>query len=280
MQPFLTSESVIILNMPFSGAEYCLFNHRLLKSYPEILYMKGFSNFMYIQYKKMMQIRYFFLLILIGFSGSSMAQMPTAAEIKAQKIKKITRQKVGDNSTAGKTEWLYNANGDEIAMYSYGNRSYYNELEYDAKKRIKSIKKFADDGKERETTMYNYKPDGSFTTVNTDKAYGMTISTVYNSKGNPVSETIPDGSIRHSIYNSQGQLIKYYAVPKNDGMEFTNTYKYDKAGKLVSQVNTGEYGATMNYDYDAKKLLKKSTTTVVDEDGNKEITEYEYKYEF
>ena len=183
-----------------------------------------------------MRQKTFFLICFSLFTASIVsAQQPTASEIKKLKIKKISSSEQGSNS---KTELYYDANGNDTVQYAYGIKSYYKTIEYDAKQRINSIKQFSAEGEETESTVYTYNPDGSFTTLNKDKKYGLVNKEEYNKKGQIVSHTVPDGSIRHYEYNTKDQLIKLYSLPKNDGVKFTNTYTYNKAGKLISQENT------------------------------------------
>ena len=227
----------------------------------------------------MRQKTLFLLCLPLFTAGIVSAQLPTADEIKNLKIKKISwaEQPSGDNS---RTESYYDANGNDTAQYAYGRKSYYKTIEYDSKQRISSVKQFSAEGEETENTIYTYKPDGSFITINKDKKYGLVNKEEYNKKGQKVSHTVPDGSIRLYEYNTKDQLVKLYSEPKNGGIKFTNTYNYNKAGKLVSQENTGEYPATYKYVYDDKGLLKKAiiTTGNVAEGVVSTVYLYEYAY--
>ncbi|MBK8611329.1 MAG: hypothetical protein IPL84_15665 [Chitinophagaceae bacterium] len=223
-------------------------------------------------------MKYCYLLVLVCLGFGTMAQLPTASEIKKLKIKKITRQNAENNTPAGKTEWYYNSNGDDTATYHYGNRYNTKTIEYDDRQRIKTETEFSDEGAERSTTVYTYNPDESFTAVNTDKQYKLKNTYVYDKKGREIANTIPDGSVRHSEYNAKGQLIKYYAEAKNGGIAINNTYTYNNKGKLVSQVNKGDYPSSTIYEYDAKGLLKKITITEGDETKGTEETVYLYEY--
>ncbi len=227
-----------------------------------------------------MQKNYVLILVLIGISFNGIAQMPAATEIKKLKIKKITSQDQANSSAAGRTEWYYNNHGDDTATFRYGKRSNYKIIEYDTKQRIKTVKEFSDAGAERETTVYTYKPDGSFVSVNTDKQFGMKNTIIYDTKGREISHTIPDGSIWHSVYNSKGQLIKFYAEVKNGGMEINNLYTYNAKGQMVKEEKKGEYQAVNTFEYDAKGLLKKSINTTGSDSDDKRITVYQYSYEY
>lgn len=221
-------------------------------------------------------MKYYSLLLLICLGFTAFAQKPTAAEIKKLKIKSITRQDQANKQEDGKTVWYYNANGDDTATYYFGKRSNYKTNEYDSKFRIIKTIEYTDAGIERETTVYTYQPDGSFTSVNKDKQYGMTITDVYNTKGLKIKSTIPDGTIHHYEYNAKSQLIKYYTEPKNGGLEFTSTYIYNAKGRMIRQLTSGEYPADNSYEYDANGLLTKATIT--DGGDSKEVTVYLYTY--
>jgi YD repeat-containing protein len=223
----------------------------------------------------MLQKTFLLVCLFLFTAGIASAQQPTANEIRKLKIKKISWAEEGGSS---KTEIYYDANGNDTAQYAYGIKSYYKTIEYDAKQCINSIKQFSAEGEETENTIYTYKPDGSFTTVNKDKKYGLVNKETYNKKGQIVSHTVPDGSIRHYEYNTKEQLVKLYSEPKNDGVKFTNTYTYNKAGKLVSQQNTGEYPATYKYEYDNKGLLKKLTVKTGNEEEGVVKTVYICEY--
>lgn len=227
-----------------------------------------------------MQKGSYLLLAAICLGLMSMAQMPTAVEIKKLKIKKIVSQNQNDSSAAGRTEWYYNSNGDDTATYYYGTKSNYKIIEYDNKQRIKTIKTFSSTGFETETTIYTYKPDGSSVAVNTDKLYRLTNTTVFDTKGRETSLTVPDGSIRRSVYNTKGQLIKYYTEPKSDGVRINNTYTYNNKGKLVSKVSKGDYPSNITYEYDDNGLLKKSTVITTADADEKEVSVYLYSYEY
>ncbi|MGB4845547.1 MAG: hypothetical protein WBP16_13850 [Ferruginibacter sp.] len=194
-------------------------------------------------------MKIYIILLMLGMGNAALAQEPVAAEIVKLKIKKITRQNQENNTVTGRTVWFYNEKGDDTAMYAYGKRIYYKLITYDAKQRMQTIEKFSDDGKKTETIKYSYKPDGSYTIENTDTQYGMKNTDIFDTKGLQLSRTIPDGSVYHYIYNNKKQLIKMYSEPKNGGLEFTNEYTYNSAGKLISKINKGEYASTSVYEY-------------------------------
>ncbi len=222
-----------------------------------------------------------FLLVCFSLftAGIVSAQQPTAEEIKNLKIKKISlaeQQGFADS----KTELYFDANGNDTAGYAFGIKSYSKTIEYDEKQRINAIKVFSAEGEETESTVYTYNPDGSFTTLNKDKKYGLVNKGEYNKKGQIVSHTVPDGSIKHYEYNANDQLIKLYSEPKNDGIKFTNTYTYNKAGKLISQEDTGDFPATSTYVYDDKGLLTKAIITTGNVTEGVVSTIYIYEYSF
>ena len=228
-----------------------------------------------------MKKKFLVSLILLSAGLGLYAQLPAAPEIKEKKIKKITKKSKYENSdVVSVTEWYYNANGDDTATYDDGIRRSYKIILYDAKQRIHSIKQYSAGGNETDETIYTYKPDGSFKTVNTDKQFGLKNTSEYDTKGSQKNRTIPDGSIYQFVYNTKGQLIKQYSIPKNRGIKFSKAYTYNAAGKLTASENTGDYPFSSRYEYDAGGLLKKVANTSVGDDNKKEVSieYYEYKY--
>lgn len=220
------------------------------------------------------------LLFIVSLGKNLVAQKPSAAEIKKHKIKKITRQDQENKTATGRVEWYYNSQGDDTATYYYGKRTNYKTIEYDEKNRIKTVKEFSDAGAERETTIYTYKADGSFVSVNTDKQYGMSIRDEYNSKGLKISSVIPDGSVHRYEYNHKSQLVKKYAEPRNGGMEFTFTYRYNAKGQMTEEISTGDFPSKSKFEYNEKGLLKKSTISEGPDSEEPEIRVYLYEYRF
>lgn len=226
--------------------------------------------------------KYFFFFFFIVNVISLEAQELTPAEIKKLKIKKIstiTKNKYSDVSTH--TEWLYDANGNDTAKYVGGKRVSYKIIIYNSQQQVTSITEYSgSDGKETQKTIFTYKSDGSFSSVNTDVQFGMKVTEVYDTKGRMLNLTIPDGSVIKCVYNTKGQVIKSFSIPKNGGVKFTNNYTYNNKGKLISLVNKGEYSSANTYQYDVKNLLQKKTTTFINESGEKEVTTETYTYSY
>jgi YD repeat-containing protein len=208
------------------------------------------------------------------------AQQPTVTEIRKSKIKKVTQQTQGENNPGGKTEWFYNSNGDDTAMYISGRRYYYKTIEYDDRQRKKTVTEFAEDGKQRRKTLYTYNNDGSFSTESKDATYGFRTTEVYNGKGLIVSSKIPDGSVYQYEYNDKGQLLRLYSIPIKGDTKVDVAYTYNTLGKLVRQVNTGDSPYNSIFEYNGDGLLKKNTVIEGNDDGEKETTVYNYSYSY
>ena len=218
----------------------------------------------------------YLLLLILGFSIATTAQLPTASEIAQQKIKKITR--IYQENTKASITWQYNNNGHETSMYAYGKRINYKQITYSDNNRIITLKQFLDNCTESNNSVYQYNEDGSYRIDDTGKQYGTKSNSSFNKKGQPVSSTVPDGSIYHYLYNEKGLLIKMFSEPKNGAIVFTNEYVYDTNGKLVTQTNTGQYTATIAYEYGSNGLLTKETITAGTTETGKEITVFLYEY--
>ena len=203
--------------------------------------------------------RYFFIFMAIAIGDNLVAQMPTAAEIKKMKIKKIstTTRENGENA-ATTTIIYYDAIGNDTARYTDGKRISYKIIKYDTKQRPETITSFSPEGKETEKTIFTYKPDGSYTSLNTDARFGMKNNYQYDKNGKLLQLTIPEGSVLKYVYNSKGLLTKLYSIPKGNGVKFTTTYTYNEKNKLIVSKSTGGNPVNNKYEYDSTGLLKKS----------------------
>jgi len=187
---------------------------------------------------------------------------------------------MSDSAGTSATDWIYfyNEKGNDTAVYYAGQLHEAKKYEYDNKNRITKITGYNTEG-ESETTTYTYKPDGSFSTINIDKQFGLAYKETYDKTGKLLKMVIPDGSIHTYTYNSKGQLIKVHATPKNDGVKKTTIYTYNAKGQLAFEKTTGDYPADVKYIYDSKGLLVKSIN-IFSINGEKESITSLYTYEF
>jgi YD repeat-containing protein len=220
------------------------------------------------------------LLVLI-VSLTAHAQY-TPQEIKKYKISKFTTLSVtkGDE-TVQKTETWYDEYGNDTAEYNSGEIYNRTKYEYNSKGQATSRTRFGADGKETETAVYTYKPDGSSTISNTDKSFGMTDLTYRDKTGKTTKTVSPDRSERIYTYDTKGRLSKIKSKPaENGGVLVDQQYTYNAAGQLVKVVSKGDYKWTRTYTYGPKGLLSKSKiNSVTDGVADPEVT-YTYEYEF
>ena len=219
------------------------------------------------------------IFICLIFSLSLFAQY-NPEEIVKYKIKKIIKISTNtDSSETQKQEKLYDRNGNDTATYLGGQLYTTSKYEYNSKNQpIKRIT-YEHEGSERETAIYDYKPDGSFIISNTDKQFGMTDYIYHDKKGKITKTRIPDGSERQYTYDPKGKLLKIKTKPGGDGVLVDLQHTYNSKGQLIKEVSMGEYKWTTTHTYDAKGLLKRSVT-VTSEDGTqtKNYTAYEYEF--
>jgi len=223
--------------------------------------------------------RFITMILISGICCTSIAQVPEAAEIKNNKIKKITATyKYSGEPDIIVATYYYNENGDDTAYYDNGNRTYYNVIDYNRKLQPLTISKFFPDGKAMDKTVFTYKPDGSFTSVNTDTQFGMKVTENYDKKGRLMSHSIPDGTVIKYVYNAKGQLTSSYSIPARGEKKATTSYTYNPKGKMISSATKGAFNSKITYEYDTKGLLKKSTSSSVSESGEKHVSTVEYDY--
>ncbi len=224
-----------------------------------------------------MKKQFLITFIITLLSSSLLAQMPTEKEIKAKKIKKITifgKEKGAESNT--KTEYYYDAEGNDTARYDEGQRSSYKIIEYNTKRKPVKITDYAPDGKETGVTTYTYKADGSSAATFTDTHFGMKNTYQYDKNGKILQFSIPDGSVVKYIYNSKGLLTKQYSIPSNGGVKYTTIYTYNAKNKMVLSKRTGDYASTGKYEYDKSTGLLIKTESISPEYSSTSTYEYSY----
>jgi len=225
-----------------------------------------------------MLLRCIALVLFTNICCECAAQAPEAAEIKNNKVKKITSHYKGqDGAETFVATYYYNENGDDTAYYEGDARKYYKTVGYNRKLQPLTIEKFFPSGTAMDKTTFTYKPDGSAISVNTDTQFGMKVTETYDKKGHRLSLSIPDGTVIKYVYNAKGQLTSSYSIPIKGEKKSTTTYTYDGKGKMVNSVNTPGNAKT-SYQYDKNGLLKKRIVTSTDESGEKKTTMVEYEY--
>ena len=222
---------------------------------------------------------YSLLVLFTTVACNCLAQLPEASEIKKHKIKSLTANyKYSGEPDSIVTTYYYNENGDDTAYYDNGTRTYYKVIGYNRKLQPLTVTKFFPDGKEIDKTGFTYKPDGSFTSLNTDTQFGMKVTDIYDKKGRIISHTIPDGTVIKYVYNAKGQLTSSYSIPATGEKKVTTSYIYNAKGKMISSSTKGASNSKSIYEYDAKGLLKKKISTSVSESGEKHMSTVEYEY--
>lgn len=223
--------------------------------------------------------QYILIFLLAGIAGNSLAQAPEPTEIKNNKIKWISsRYLIQGETDSTVITYYYNENGHDTAYYENGARRYYKQAGYNRKLQLLTVEKFFPDGTEIDKTIYLYKPDGSFTAVNTDKQFGMKVTDMYDKKGRRVSHSIPDGTIIKYVYNAKGQLASSYSIPAHGEKKVSTSYTYNAKGKLIASANKGGFNSKTSYIYAANGLLKKTVSTSTSESGESAVSTAEYEY--
>jgi hypothetical protein len=223
----------------------------------------------------------FLTLSAILFSFSAFAQH-TAQEIKKFKISKMTKLSVSKgNEAVQKTAIWYDDNGNDTAEYNSGQLYRRTKYEYNSTGRVITRVRYGADGKETETAVYDYKPDGSCTISNTDKNFGMTDLTYCEKSGKTTKTVSPDRSERIYTYDAKGHLLKIKSkASDNGGVVIDQQYTYNANGQLIKAISKGDNKWTQTYSYNSKGLLSKSkTNSVTDGVPDREVT-YTYVYEF
>jgi YD repeat-containing protein len=198
-------------------------------------------------------------------SINTFAQGPTAAEIKAKRIKSITTITTYEDTAThpDKAIVYYDASGYDTARYQNDIRKAYKKILYNRKGMPSLITEYTANGDEYEKTTYTYKPDGSYTTKNISSDYNFITTGEYDKKGNLISLTLPDGSVKKHTYNNKGRLTKAWTIPKNGGVTMVSTYTYNTKGQLIAQKTTGDFPSTSQYIYSSEGLLVRSSGTYV-----------------
>jgi YD repeat-containing protein len=220
--------------------------------------------------------RYWVLVAGIMLSGAVYAQEPTAAQIKAKKIKKLTKQYSGDASLSPEVYiYYYDENGNDTALYMNGARYSYKTISYDKSGRRITEERFFASGSKMDKTIFTYNADGSFTSLNTDSQYGLKITEAYDKKGNLLYNTIPDGTVIKYSYNAKGQKLSMFSVPIKGEKKFAVTYAYGSDGKMISSSQKDPVTKT-TYEYGANGLFKKETIVrpTRTNGNNKSVVEY------
>jgi YD repeat-containing protein len=206
----------------------------------------------------------------------------TAKEIKKYKVNKITRLSMtrGDEAVQ-KSEIWYDSNGDDTAEYTGAELYRRTKYEYNPNGKVIGRTRYKADGKEIETSIYTYKPDGSYSISNTDKDFGMTDLTYSDKSGKTTKTVSPDRTERIYSYDAKGRLLKIKSKPNDSGGVVTDLqYTYNTKGQLIKEVNKGDYKWTKTYTYNAKGLIAKTKSiTITDDVADPEVT-VTYEYEF
>jgi|GEM_PF-1614649 len=225
---------------------------------------------------------YIALLLFSCIADTAFAQVPEAAEIKNNKIKKITTRYDGYADVGPVTqEYYYDENGYDTAFYDQGIRNYYKTIGYNRKLQPLMIKKYFPSGTEMETITYSYKPDGSYITLSVDKQFGMKVTDTYDTRGHLLSHTIPDGTVWKYVYNAKGQLTSSYSIPVQGEKKTSRQYTYNAKGKIISSLNKEGFLSRSVYKYNEKGLLSEIITTAVGgASKEKSVTTQKYEYSY
>jgi YD repeat-containing protein len=213
-------------------------------------------------------------------AASAFAQY-TPLEIKKNRISKIKELSVtAGNREPARHETLYDANGNDTAEFLGPAMYRRTKYEYNEKGQIIKRNRYDGSGKEMETAVYNYKPDGSYTISNTDKDFGMTDLTYYDRWGKITKTKSPDGTERMYTYDAKGRLLTIKSKSDNGGVITHLQYNYNPRGQLIKEISKGDYKWAKTYTYNAKGLITKSkNNSVTDGVVDPEVT-VSYEYEF
>jgi YD repeat-containing protein len=215
------------------------------------------------------------------FSFSLFAQY-TPQEIKKFKIAKLTTLSATKGAEAiQKNETWYDEKGNDTAEYNNGGLYRRTIYEYNSKDKIITRTRYGADGKETDTAVYDYKPDGSCIINNTDKSFGMTDLTYCDKAGKTTKTVSPDRSERSYTYDAKGRLLKIKSkAGDNGGVVIDQQYTYNAGGQLIKAVSKGDYKWTQTHSYNAKGLYSKTKiNSVTDGVADPDVT-ITYEYEF
>jgi len=203
-------------------------------------------------------------------------------EIRKLRISKIIKSSVTKkDTTTQRNETWYDEHGNDTAEYYNDGLFRRTAYEYNSKGQILTRTRYGADGKETEAAVYTYNQDGSCTTSNTDKSFGMTELTYCDKTGKIIKTVSPDRSERIYTYDSKGRLVKIKSKPgENGGIVVDIQYAYNPRGQLIKEVSKGDYKWTAAYTYDSKGMLSKvKRNSVTDGIADPEVTTT-YEYEF
>ena len=205
----------------------------------------------------------------------------TPQEIKKNKISKITKlSSTGDGGEAGKHEYYYDKNGNDTAYYTGGTLISKSVYSFDRTGRPVKLIRYNGDGKETETALYSYQPDGSYKISSTDKAYGMIDYQWHDKTGKLTKTQSPDSALRLYTYDAKGKLISIKTkIGQNGGTVVDLKYTYNSKGQRIKEISNGEYRWTKVFIYNERELLIKATTIASDEGVEAKTTDT-YGYEF
>lgn len=215
------------------------------------------------------------------FSLSCLAQY-TPQEIKKFKLAKLTTlAATKGNDAIQKNETWYDENGNDTAEYNNGELYRRTKYENNSKRQIITRTRYGADGKETETAVYEYKPDGSCIISNTDKSFGMTDLTYCDKAGKTTRTVSPDKTERIHDYDTKGKLLKIRSKASDNGGVVTDIqYTYNPKGQMIKEVSKGDYRWTNVFTYDAKGLIAKvKRNSITDGVADPEVN-YTYEYEF
>jgi hypothetical protein len=215
------------------------------------------------------------------FSYSLFAQY-SPQEIKKFKIAKlITLPATKGIDAVQKNETWYDENGNDTAEYTNGELYRRTKYEYNSKGKAVTRTRYGADGKETETAIYDYKPDGSCIISNTDKSFGMTDLTYCDKAGKTTKTVSPDRTERIHEYDTKGKLVKIRSKASDKGGVVTDIgYTYNQKGQMIREISKGDYKWTSVFLYDAKGLIAKvKRNSVTDGVADPEVN-YTYEYEF
>lgn len=220
-------------------------------------------------------LRSLFTSTLLLFGATLFAQEATTAELKVKKVKMQTASVTYADGTITTTIYYYDSMGNDTATYYNGVRSNYKSIQYNRKGNIDKILIYDNEGKEKETTVYTYNPDGSFSAVNRDAQFGLAYHYKYDKNGNKISFQIPDGTIIKYTYDNKNRLTKTQAIPGSpDDANYVITYTYNAKNKIAtSKQVSGKSISNGTYEYGKDGLLKKYVIK-----SGKSTTTYTYEY--
>ena len=147
---------------------------------------------------------------------------------------------------------------------------------YDDHGKLKSQTIFDSDGNEAYTLTWKYNELGLV--VEETNALEQTLIRDYDDNGNKIFEQGPDKSVYHKYEYDKMNRLRTEKEIWSDGTTLIQAYDYDNLGNRIASKDI--YGHTTQIAYDDfNRPLRKTSPTVIDENGNQTQATFEKNYD-